>query len=549
MAVMILYLSAVTGFLMAWAIGAQDVSNALGTCVGSKAITIRQAIVIGGLFEFLGSLMGGDVAHTISKGLVRSSTIEGNVELYMLLMFCTLTGTFCWLAVATYFSLPVSTTHSMVGSILGLGLLVYPVENLNLLTLGTIMGSWITSPLLGFAISYSIFFVIYHRVLTKPQPVKEARRILPFMNAFTVGILTLFLCFAGPRTFRTPLFKGLAICAAICVLVIVTTYLRLNSEVIGLAFPPRTFKNKPHTEPQAFPGLQNPQVHHHQQPGSNCSLRSNSLTSNLATASIPEHQVNISMQTFKKRGEDTKTPAVIHPCSPKVHGLIKTVESQSGVVGQLKGKGETKEQEKLATPPIVSDAMLAGTKISPKKEKNCAIDVVEAPCHERDLRLLEAEAHFTELMILTACVVAFAHGSNDISNAIGPFSVIMEGSLQGDISHNEEIPYWVLVAGGVGIVIGLGTYGHRVMATVGEKITKLTFTRGFAAQIGTALTVLSATMLGLSVSTTHCLIGAIAGVAMVESASKINLNTLKRIALSWVVTMPASAGCSMVSLW
>jgi len=152
-------------------------------------------------------------------------------------------------------------------------------------------------------------------------------------------------------------------------------------------------------------------------------------------------------------------------------------------------------------------------------------------------------------MVITACVVAFAHGSNDISNAIGPFSVIMEASIHGDISHNEPIPKWVLVAGGVGIVVGLATYGHRVMATVGEKITKLTFTRGFSAQIGTALTVLSATIMGISVSTTHCLIGAIAGVAMVESASKINVQTLKKIALSWVVTMPASALCSLAALW
>uniref|UniRef100_A0A7S2TUK9 Phosphate transporter n=1 Tax=Lotharella oceanica TaxID=641309 RepID=A0A7S2TUK9_9EUKA len=430
----LLYLSGLTGFLMAWAIGAQDVSNALGTCVGSKAITIPQAIVIGGVFEFLGSLMGGDVAHTISKGMVHSKAIESNVELYVLLMFCTLLGTFCWLAFATYFSLPVSTTHSLVGSILGLGIVTYPVKDLNTFTLMRILTSWVTSPLLGFVISYSIFFVIHRRILTRPQPEREAMRYLPYFYGFTLGILTLFMCRAGPQAFRTTLLRASAVCFMVCIIVGGLVHMRLK-------------------------------------------------------------------QARDKVG------------TPKA----KSMGLQSINLG-----------------PVTDNPLTA---------KEYSDDDVE------DTRTSNAEAHFSGLMILTACVVAFAHGSNDISNAIGPFSVIMEASMDGHISANKPIPKWVLVCGGVGIVVGLATYGHRVMATVGEKITKLTFTRGFAAQIGTALTVLSATIMGLSVSTTHCLIGAIAGVAMVESVSKINTGTLKKIALSWVVTMPASALCSLASLW
>jgi len=415
----LLYLSGLTGFLMAWAIGAQDVSNALGTCVGSKAITIPQAIVIGGVFEFLGSLMGGDVAHTISKGMVHSKAIESNVELYVLLMFCTLLGTFCWLAFATYFSLPVSTTHSLVGSILGLGVVTYPVEDLNTFTLMRILTSWVTSPLLGFVISYAIFFVIHRRILTRPQPEREAVRYLPLFYGFTLGILTLFMCLAGPVAFRTNLLNAGAVCLTVCVTVAGLVHMRLM------------------------------------------------------------------------RASEGGTP-----------------------------KATSSALQSIKLGPITDN---------PLTKKECNEDSTE-----EDTRTTNAEAHFSGLMILTACVVAFAHGSNDISNAIGPFSVIMEASLDGHISANKPIPKWVLVCGGVGIVVGLATYGHRVMATVGEKITKLTFTRGFAAQIGTALTVLSATIMGLSVSTTHCLIGAIAGVAMVESVTKINTTTLKKIALSWV---------------
>lgn len=152
-----------------------------------------------------------------------------------------------------------------------------------------------------------------------------------------------------------------------------------------------------------------------------------------------------------------------------------------------------------------------------------------------------AEKGFASLMVITACVVSFAHGSNDVSNSVGPFTAVVEIYSTKGIKAGSTAPIWVLVVGGIGIVIGLGTYGHKVMATVGGKIAKLTFSRGFAAQIATALTVLTATQMGVSVSTTHCLIGAITGVAMVEGNDKINVNTIKRIVMSWVITIPAAA--------
>lgn len=158
------------------------------------------------------------------------------------------------------------------------------------------------------------------------------------------------------------------------------------------------------------------------------------------------------------------------------------------------------------------------------------------------------EAMFIRLMIVTACVVSFAHGSNDVSNSIGPFAAIVEVFTTGSANGTDPVPLWILVAGGLGIVLGLGTYGYKVMATIGERITRLTYSRGFAAQLATALTVLTASILGISVSTTHCLIGAITGLALVEGADKVNKQTLKKIAMSWVVTLPASAAFSLIVL-
>ena len=162
-----------------------------------------------------------------------------------------------------------------------------------------------------------------------------------------------------------------------------------------------------------------------------------------------------------------------------------------------------------------------------------------------------AERVFVRLMVLTAMILSLAHGSQDISNAVAPFSALVELGVTGEVNPAAVTPMWVLAAGGIGIVVGLATYGHKVMATVGEKIAKLTFSRGFAAQSATAATLLCATVLGMSVSTTHVLIGAIAGVALVEGPGKINNATLQKIGLSWVVTIPAAAGFSIAvfALW
>ena len=205
----LLIASGLVAFLMAWAIGAQDVSNALGTSVGSKAITVRQAIYIAGVCEFVGSLAGGDVAGMISGGILdvenfRSRGAVG-VEQYTTCMFATMSGAFLWLAMATYLGLPVSTTHSLVGSLIGVGVMSLGVDAINTRNVMMIISSWVTSPVLGGVVAYCIFSVIYRQVLTRSNSTMAAERTLPHFYGFTFGTLAAFILRAGPKAWRLPL--------------------------------------------------------------------------------------------------------------------------------------------------------------------------------------------------------------------------------------------------------------------------------------------------------------------------------------------------------
>ena len=149
-------------------------------------------------------------------------------------------------------------------------------------------------------------------------------------------------------------------------------------------------------------------------------------------------------------------------------------------------------------------------------------------------------------MIFTACAMAFAHGSNDVANAVGPLAAVASTVASGSITAKSALPGWILLLGGLGIVLGLATYGYKVMATIGKKITELTPSRGFAAELGAAATVVVASGVGLPISTTHTLVGAVLGVGLARGIAALNLRVIGSIFLSWVVTLPAGAGLSIL---
>ncbi|MGJ7459632.1 inorganic phosphate transporter [Halomonas sp. MA07-2] len=398
-------LACLFGFFMAWGVGANDVANAMGTSVGSRAITIKQAIIIAVIFEFLGAwLAGGEVTSTIRGGIVDPALLEADPQLLVYGMLSALLAAAIWLLIASAKGWPVSTTHSIVGAIVGFGAVGLGVEAVAWGKVGTIASSWLISPLVAGTIAFVLFKSVQHLIFESHEPFAAAKRYVPFY-VFLVGFIVAMVT----------LTKGLT--------------------HVGLDL---TFN-------QSF------------------------LLSLLFGAIIMG--IGIVMQrrvVFERRADD--------------HFGFSNVERVFGV-----------------------------------------------------------------LMIFTACAMAFAHGSNDVANAVGPLAaVISVVRSDGVIDSAALVPWWVLVLGGGGIVFGLITYGHKVIATVGTGITELTPSRGFAATLAAATTVVLASGTGLPISTTHTLVGAILGVGLARGMAALNLKVIGTIVMSWLITLPAGAGLSIL---
>jgi len=398
-------LACVFGFFMAWGVGANDVANAMGTSVGSRALTIRQAVIIAAVFEFAGAwLAGGQVTQTIRSGMVDPNLMAGTPELLVFGMLASLLAAGTWLLIASHFGWPVSTTHSIVGAIVGFAAVGIGVEVVEWGKVGRIAMSWVVSPLLAGVIAFALFRSVQVLILDTREPLANAKRFVPgyiFLAAFVTALVTLF--------------KGL-------------THL-------GLEF------------------------------------------------TILEAYV--------------------------IAAAIGIVVSAFGVTAIRRMRFD--------------------------------------PSEDRDFHFTSVEKVFGVLMLVTACAMAFAHGSNDVANAVGPLAAVVSVVQSGGVGTTQAaMPIWILLLGGLGIVVGLVTYGHKVIATIGTGITQLTPSRGFAATLAAAITVVMASGTGLPISTTHTLVGGVLGVGMARGIAAINLGVVRTIFLSWIVTLPAGAILAIV---
>jgi len=390
-------LAAAFGLFMAWGIGANDVANAMATSVGSKALTIKQAILVAAVFEFAGAfLAGGQVTATIRKGIIDASSVENNPELLIFGMLAALLAAAVWLLIASRKGWPVSTTHSIVGAIVGFAVVGIGVDSVYWSKVGTIAASWVVSPMLSGFLAFFIFMSVQKLILGTKDPLKYARKYVPFY-IFAVGFILALVT----------MLKGL--------------------KHIGLDL-------------NYFESLMV------------------AVVSGLTTMSI---------------------------------GIIAI--------------------------------------------KRIKID----PNQDASFRFTNVEKIFGILMVFTACGMAFAHGSNDVANAIGPVAAIVSIVKTGVVAQKSALATWILLLGAVGIVLGLATYGWRVIRTVGKNITELTPSRGFAAELAAASTVVIASGTGLPVSTTHTLVGAVLGVGIARGIGALNLRVIRNIMLSWIITLPA----------
>lgn len=449
--IVLLVLILLAGFYMAWNIGANDVSNAMGTSVGSGALTLMKAVVIAGVLEFCGAFfLGSNVSQTVQSGIIDPSFFADDQRSLMFGMLSALLSTAIWLQVASYFGWPVSTTHAIIGAIIGFGAMVGGVNAVHWSEIGRIASSWVISPALSALFAYIIFSVLQRKVLFALNPIKASRKLIPFMVAAMLITFTLSIFASGMGHIQLNLKQTLALAGVIGLLgyIIARVILKLAGHVEG--------------------------------------IQGNSAQHVYSLRKALKHLNRVKMTA---KGE-------------KREALAKTHEDVKALLNQA-----TKESDFYA----------------------------------RSTDYQVVEKMFAMLQILSASYVAFAHGANDVANAIGPVAAALDILRNGHLSVTSNIPTWLLAMGGIGIVIGLATWGWRVMETIGKKITALTPTRGFAAEFGAAITILFASKLGLPISTTHCIVGAVLGVGLAKGISALNLRTLRDIVLSWIVTIPSSA--------
>lgn len=478
---------------MAWAIGAQDVSNALGTSVGAKAVTVQQAIYIAGVCEFVGSLAGGEVAGMISGGILSVDRFtelghEG-VELYSIVMLSTMSGAFLWLAIATYFSLPVSTTHSLVGALVGVGTVTLGMQAVNFTSISAIVASWVTSPLLGGAISYIVFSVIHTQILMAPNPQEAVGRVLPHFYGFTAGTCVVFIARVGPKVVRLTMGKAmLSFLASYGIFTFLASQPALMAQLGALRVGARAaFKKKGRRDKNT----------NKKRSGGGSGSGDESGEGNGSAAGTGAGSMGSGGDDYEMVGLESKK--LLEKSVPVRRDVDVDADGKNileDTVGAGSGRGDIGFD---GSDGKGGNALMAGSTSSTRDvevggNRNSMGDDSKPTDMPNPI-----ESAFGPLMVVTACVVSIAHGSNDVSNAVGPFTAIAHIHSTGQIPNGGAAPIWVLVCGGIGIVAGLGTYGHKVMATIGQKIAKLTFTRGFAAQIGTALTVLCATQVRVCV--------------------------------------------------
>lgn len=447
---------------MAWNIGANDVANAMGTSVGSGAIGLKQAIIIAAILEFSGAFFfGSHVSETIQSGILNPDYFASNPRILVLGMLASLIGTGIWLQIASYFGWPISATHTIVGALIGFGLLIDGTQAIYWEQVYSIVLSWILSPFLGGLISYILFTYLRKKIFYCPQPLEAAKKAVPWLTFFVISMLSLVLFFHGIE--GNPFDQNFTVAL-------------LTSLFLGfLSFLIATWMVKRQTiamQPAKSSDLFSPQISFHLEKARKALSQARSHS---------EGEMNYQLTALLEEVENT-SKTLMHP-----EEYEKTSEEFSTI-----------------------------------------------------------EKMFGCLQIISACLMAFSHGANDVANAIGPVSASIAILKSGVTAVKAEVPSWALALGGFGIVMGLATWGWRVIETIGKKITELTPTRGFAAEFGAAFTVLMASRLGLPISTTHTLIGAVIGVGLARGIGALNLGMMREILASWVITVPAGALASAI---
>ncbi|CAF1028153.1 unnamed protein product [Adineta steineri] len=591
----ILIIGFLVAFVLAFGIGANDVANSFGTSVGSKVLTLKQACILATIFEILGSiLIGAKVSDTIRKGIIDPGEFAKDPKELMLGQLSSLIGCCIWLLVATFFNLPVSGTHSIVGATIGFALVSKGSQAIKWRVFATIGGSWIISPALAGTISVVFFIFIRKFILEKSDHLNVGLAWLPWFYGGTIMINVFSIIHSAPPMLyfdRIKLWGNVIITLSVGLLVglfvmfvvkprlkhSIEQTLKKKNDQLNKDDTPQLTKTEGRFETYTVARLENVNTSDKETQIDHVSLLKEFDLIRYQQNHPEQYRPYVEMQRIRKDSETLSNSG--HSAVSRVrrdgdrvrYELIST--DNSVPIGHRPAPNPSiiREKTKIYRLPQYTNApSIAGSVINENKSlllsseddnmstisanqmsSNEDLDEVEDKMPEIAAKKkkidttsdsLEIAAIFKYLQILTAIFGAFAHGGNDVSNAIGPLIGLWLIYTDGSVVTKSSIPLWVLFYGGIGISVGLWVWGRRVIRTIGEDLTKITPSSGFIIEISTAFTVLVASNLSIPISTTHCKVGSVVAIGRIRSKQSVDWSLFRNIIVAWIVTVPVTGG-------
>nr|XP_057926818.1 sodium-dependent phosphate transporter 1-A [Doryrhamphus excisus] len=580
----LLVLGFIIAFILAFSVGANDVANSFGTAVGSGVVTLRQACILATVFETVGSvLLGAKVSETIRKGIIDVQMYNGSEHVLMAGSISAMFGSAVWQLVASLLRLPISGTHCIVGATIGYSLVARGHYGVKWLELLRIVASWFLSPMMSGTLSGILFYFVRKFILNKADPLPNGLRALPLFYAITIGINLFSIMFTGAPLLgfdRVPwwgtvcISMGFGVITALVVWLVVCPHLKKKiKQETGAALMEKN--TEPHGQAMTVSIPCPPQPQTHSQSSQNVAFKlggseeagldmetkdldvGTGLNGTVGTMMITDPHSGRSHAIHKDSGLYKDLLHKLHVA--KVGDCIGDSDTEErpirrnnsytsytmaiyGIQGEARNKDadDWRRRSRMGSYSSYSSAMTRGSSF-----KNPSVTqeaVWEHPPEEDELELDKpaVSSLFQFLQILTACFGSFAHGGNDVSNAIGPLVALWLLYESGSVDSNAPTPIWLLLYGGVGICMGLWVWGRRVIQTMGKDLTPITPSSGFSIELASALTVVVASNVGLPVSTTHCKVGSVVAVGWLRSRKSVDWHLFRNIFIAWFVTVPIS---------
>ncbi|KAF2276568.1 phosphate transporter [Westerdykella ornata] len=542
-------------FLDAWNIGANDVANSFATSVASRSLTLKQAMCIATVMEFAGSVsVGARVAETIRTKVVAVDLFKEDPSVLMLGMVCAVVASSIYLTVATRLSMPVSTTHSIMGGVIGVGIAAIGTNGVNWGWNGVsqVFAAWAIAPGIAGGFGATIFLITKFGVMRRSNPVRNAFYAIPVYFFVTAALLALLIVWKGgsarikltdPETAGVIIGTGGAVALLVVVFFLPYLYRKIVKDDWTLKWwhipqgPLLLRRPEPEPRPEGVQPIQDYYAGH---------LTKEELEAQRAAQGhsndIEKHPVSLQLQVDSNSDGEPAGSTSQEP--PRAQLSVPKDGTKAPPPGPWYSPAVAFYYVKRALLHGVEQDVLSAQ----KKRDLLSGDIDKVHAHGEHFDN-KAEYAYSFLQVLTAATSSFTHGANDVSNAIGPYTTIYFIWSTGKLSSKVPVPYWILVFGGAAIVIGLWTYGYNIMRALGNKITLHSPSRGFSMELGSAITVIMATRLKLPISTTQCITGATVGVGLCNGTWRsINWRMVAWIYLGWIITLPVTgiiSGCLM----